>query len=99
MNVSDRVILAVNNLVKHYPVRTSFVSKLKRHTKLVVHALDNVSVSIAENETLGVIGESGSGKTTLGLATLRLVEPTSGKIVFNGLDITSSELHRAKECT
>lgn len=88
MTASDRVILSVNNLVKHYPVRTSFISRLKRHPKLVVHALDNVSVSVAENETLGIIGESGSGKTTLGLTSLRLVEPTSGKIVFNGLDIT-----------
>jgi len=88
LTASDRVILSVNNLVKHYPVRTSFISRLKRHPKLVVHALDNVSVSVAENETLGIIGESGSGKTTLGLTSLRLVEPTSGKIVFNGLDIT-----------
>jgi len=86
---TDRALLAVKNLVKHYPVRSGFISRLRRHPKLIVHALDDVSLSIAENETLGVIGESGSGKTTLGLTVLRLVEPTSGRIVFNGLDITS----------
>ena len=70
--------LEVSNLVKYFPLKDS---------KLRVHAVNDISFSIKKGETLGLVGESGSGKTTTGRCILRLEEPTSGKLVFNGQDI------------
>jgi oligopeptide/dipeptide ABC transporter ATP-binding protein len=73
------VLLEVRNLVKHFPIPGS---------DQVVHACEDVSLVLTRGETLGLIGESGSGKTTLGRCILRLVEPTSGEVVFEGRDLT-----------
>jgi oligopeptide/dipeptide ABC transporter ATP-binding protein len=78
-------LLDVVNLQKHFQVGSMF---LVRHN--VVRAVDGVSFSIGEGETLGLVGESGCGKTTTGRTVLRLIEPTSGKIVFDGRDITKT---------
>lgn len=80
MGVDPNFVLRVDNLVKHFPIRRS--SK-------VVHAVNGVSFAIGRGETLGLVGESGSGKTTVGRCILRLIEPTSGQIVFNGVELTS----------
>jgi ABC-type oligopeptide transport system ATPase subunit len=64
-----------------------------------VRAVDDVSLDICEGETLGLVGESGSGKSTLGRLVLRLIEPTSGAVVFNGIDLlgaSGSELRRLR---
>src|SRR5258707_4008162 len=64
-----------------------------------VRAVDDVSLDILEGETLGLVGESGSGKSTLGRLILRLIEPTSGAIVFDGIDLVranGSELRRLR---
>jgi peptide/nickel transport system ATP-binding protein len=76
-------LLAVRDLVKHY--RQGRGAGAGRG---VVHAIDGVSFAIAAGETLGLVGESGSGKTTLGRAVLQLVEPTSGSIRFDGVELT-----------
>jgi oligopeptide/dipeptide ABC transporter ATP-binding protein len=76
-------LLAVRNLATHFPVRTGL---LGRPTG-VVRAVDGVSLDIGASETLVVVGESGCGKTTLGRSILRLVEPTSGEIRFDGVDV------------
>lgn len=77
-------LLTVSGLVKHFPVRGGVL--LRRVG--TVHAVDDVSFSLARGETLGVVGESGCGKSTLGKALLRLIEPSRGQISFDGADVT-----------
>ena len=78
-------LLRVKNLVKHYPVKGGlFARELER-----VHAVDGVSFDILPGETLGLVGESGCGKSTTGRCVLRLIEPTSGELWFDGKDVTN----------
>src|ERR1700693_4953970 len=79
-----RALLEVTDLKKHYPVRSGVL----RRRVGTVHAVDGVSFSVGVGETLGLVGESGCGKSTVARSVLRLVEPTSGSIRLNGLDIT-----------
>ena len=79
-----RVLLEVSDLIKHYPVRGGIL----RRKVGTVHAVDGVSFTLGVGETLGLVGESGCGKSTVARSILRLVEPTSGSIRLNGLDIT-----------
>lgn len=72
-------VLQVENLVNHFPGSARGE---------IVHAVNGVSFSIASGETVGLVGESGSGKSTIGSSILRLITPTSGRIVFDGTDIT-----------
>jgi oligopeptide transport system ATP-binding protein len=76
-------LISIQDLKVHFPVRKSLFSR----TRQVVKAVDGVSLDIFEGETLGLVGESGCGKTTLGRAILRLVEPTSGQVLFHGNDL------------
>ena len=78
-------LLRVNNLVKHFPLKGGLLSRNGER----VHAVDGVSFDIRRGETLGLVGESGCGKSTTGRCILRLVEPTSGEIWFEGKDTTA----------
>jgi oligopeptide transport system ATP-binding protein len=76
-------LLEVRELKVHFPVNTGLFTRAKEF----VRAVDGVSFTIAPGETVGLVGESGCGKTTLGRAIIRLVEPTAGRIVFEGEDL------------
>jgi oligopeptide/dipeptide ABC transporter ATP-binding protein len=78
-------LLVVRNLKKYFPVRSGLFSRVSGWVK----AVDDVSFDIYEGETLGLVGESGCGKTTTGRAILRLIEPTGGRIYFEGKDVLS----------
>jgi oligopeptide transport system ATP-binding protein len=77
-------LLDVKALRKHFPVRRGLFSSVVGHVK----AVNDVSFQVGEAETLGLVGESGCGKTTVGRTLLRLIEPTSGAVLFNGQDIS-----------
>ena len=76
-------LLRVENLIKHFPLG----GRLFSHEPEVVHAVDGVSFDIAQGETLGLVGESGCGKSTTGRTILRLIEPTSGDVWFDGRNV------------
>jgi oligopeptide transport system ATP-binding protein len=80
------VLLEAIELVKHFPVRSS---TFRRAAGVQVHAVDGVSLAVRRGETLGIVGESGCGKSTLARLLVRLHEPTSGAVNFDGTDITS----------
>ncbi|MDI6694179.1 MAG: ABC transporter ATP-binding protein [Anaerolineales bacterium] len=79
----QRDLVVVRNLVKYFPVRAGLLQRVVAW----VQAVDDVSFTVREGETLGLVGESGCGKTTVGRTILRLIEPTSGEIEFDGVNI------------
>ena len=81
-------LLEVEDLKKYFPVEGGVIDRLLGRVKSYIKAVDGVSFSLERGETLALIGESGCGKTTTGKLVLRLIEPTSGRIVFDGVDIT-----------
>ncbi|AYA37987.1 ABC transporter ATP-binding protein [Hymenobacter oligotrophus] len=93
--LAGEVLLRVQDLRVYYPVRKGFWGRATE----VVRAVDGVSFDIYRGETVGLVGESGCGKTTLGRTLLRLVEPTSGSIMFDGTDwakLRAGELRRRR---
>ncbi len=91
--VSAGALVEVRDLVKHFPARRGVVA---RRGAGVVHAVDGVSFAVRRGETLGIVGETGCGKTTTARLILRLLDPTSGTIAFDGEDITSARGARLK---
>ena len=86
--MSTPVLLETVDLVKHFPVRTGS----RRDRSGAVHAVDGVSLRVRRGETLGVVGESGCGKSTLGRLLVRLHEPSSGRVIFDGVDLSNLSL-------
>jgi oligopeptide transport system ATP-binding protein len=89
------VILKATDLVKHYPIKGGILRRTVGHVK----AVDGVSFELLKGETLGVVGESGCGKSTLGRLLMRLEEPTSGSVEFEGRDMhkqSSSDMRRMR---
>lgn len=82
-------LIEVKNLSVWFPAKKTFFGKAISYTK----AVDDISFEVFKGETLGLVGESGCGKTTLGRTLLRLIEPTSGSIIYNGIDLT----HKKRE--
>ncbi len=85
MSAQPQPLLTVEDLAVHFPVRKGVFSRVSGH----VRAVDGVSFNIPRGKSLSLVGESGSGKTTTGRAILRLIEPTQGRVVFDGIDMAS----------
>ncbi|HEV7643611.1 MAG TPA: dipeptide ABC transporter ATP-binding protein [Pyrinomonadaceae bacterium] len=85
---NNKKLVRIRDLVKHFPVEGSID---------VVRAVDGVSFDIVAGETLGLVGESGCGKSTVGRCILRLIEPTSGEVIFDGKDVTKMGKHELRE--
>jgi peptide/nickel transport system ATP-binding protein len=93
-------LLDIKNLVKHFPLEKGFLAQLLTREQRVVHAVDNVSFFIRAGEVLGLAGESGCGKTTTGRLILRMLEPTSGEVLYRKKSIflnTKKEMRRLRE--
>jgi oligopeptide transport system ATP-binding protein len=88
----ETALLDVRHVKKYFPIRRGVLQREVAH----VHAVDDVSFSVAEGETLGLVGESGCGKSTLGRTLVRLLEPTAGEIIFEGEPIQNLGTRRLR---
>ena len=85
--MSDDALVEVRDLVKHFPITRGIIFQRQIGA---VHAVDGVSFDVMRGETLGIVGETGCGKSTTARLIMRLLEPTSGTIRYDGRDISHS---------
>ncbi len=90
---SGEVLLRVENVVKYFPLKST---RLFQRSHEAVHAVDGVSLEVRKGQTLGLVGETGCGKSTLARCIAKLYDVTSGKITFDGTDITRLSAHRMR---
>lgn len=90
---TQQPLLKVEHLQTWYPLKKGIFARVYDHVK----AVDDVSIEVFEGETLGLVGESGCGKTTLGRSILRLLEPTGGKVFFDGTEVTALNAKELRE--
>jgi peptide/nickel transport system ATP-binding protein len=93
VTAANPVLLEIKNVKKHFPLEKTFFG----NTKSWVKAVDDVTLEVRKGRTLGLVGESGCGKTTLGRTLLRLLEPTEGSIIYNGVDITKLDREEMRQ--
>jgi peptide/nickel transport system ATP-binding protein/oligopeptide transport system ATP-binding protein len=89
----EKILLDVQNLVKHFPIRGGIMQRVRAQVK----AVDDVSFHIYQGESLGLVGESGCGKTTVGRTILRLIPATAGKVIFDSQDIFEMDSRQLKK--
>src|SRR5947208_8976490 len=85
---AEDVLVEVKNVKMYFPIRSGIVfDRVVGH----VHAVDDISFYVKRGETLGLVGESGCGKSTTGRAVLQIYKPTSGSVLYNGVDVTKAK--------
>ena len=94
---TDEVVYDVKNLTKHFPVNVGFFESLMGKKNLVVHAVEDITFTIRRGEIFVAAGESGCGKTTTGRTLIRLEEPTSGEIIYEGVDLAGLKRNQLRE--
>ena len=94
--MAEQNLVEVRGLKKWFPVQKGFIERLVTRQRQFVHAVDGVDFDIRRGEVFGLAGESGSGKTTTGRLILRLVEPTAGSVLFDGVDLAALSLEEVR---